>query len=328
MSNSPPIALLPCPFCGPGNSCVQCYENDAGRFQVGCGACGSHSGSHKIDKYAIASWNTRAHPTPDRMPSRDQVKAGIEKHYGITASTDYILQAIENAGFVIAAMGDFSTRKDEDVDCRGAFEKWASLNSNYAKPDRVMENQAWLGWQASWDERNNIAKGQGRSYNSAAMQSPASDIGTLQIGPGPTTICQKCMAKWEECRCEISVVDEKPIKRLIRDELQTANTESCDDYSYHDGADDLYERLRPYLRPTEPVPFKSGDTHCDDCPCRYGQHLKPPEPVSVSLAEMMKIYDDTYQAIVVSDDPDAGCFQAEEAGVKAVLDAAEVKYVD
>lgn len=22
------------------------------------------------------------------------------------------------------------------------------------------------------------------------------------------------------------------------------------------------------------IPFKSGDTHCSDCPCRYGQHLK------------------------------------------------------
>ena len=29
------------------------------------------------------------------------------------------------------------------------------------------------------------------------------------------------------------------------------------------------------------IPFKSGDTHCEDCPCRYGQHLRTTEPVSV-----------------------------------------------
>lgn len=23
------------------------------------------------------------------------------------------------------------------------------------------------------------------------------------------------------------------------------------------------------------IAFKSGDTHCSDCPCRHGQHLKP-----------------------------------------------------
>lgn len=27
----------------------------------------------------------------------------------------------------------------------------------------------------------------------------------------------------------------------------------------------------------EPIPFKSGDTHCSDCPCRYGNHLRKPE---------------------------------------------------
>ena len=56
--------LKPCPFCGPGESVVECYADDYGYWKVGCGRCGSHSGTRpKSDPDAqakvIAHWNTR-----------------------------------------------------------------------------------------------------------------------------------------------------------------------------------------------------------------------------------------------------------------------------
>ena len=56
--------LEPCPFCGPGNSIVECYQDDYGYWKVGCGACGSHSGIRpKSDPdgraKVVAHWNTR-----------------------------------------------------------------------------------------------------------------------------------------------------------------------------------------------------------------------------------------------------------------------------
>lgn len=56
--------LEPCPFCGPGNSIVECYQDDYGYWKVGCGACGSHSGIRpKSDPdgraKVVARWNTR-----------------------------------------------------------------------------------------------------------------------------------------------------------------------------------------------------------------------------------------------------------------------------
>lgn len=51
--------LKPCPFCGPGRSTVQLYLTDYGRWTVGCGACGSHSGTHKIREAVINNWNRR-----------------------------------------------------------------------------------------------------------------------------------------------------------------------------------------------------------------------------------------------------------------------------
>ena len=53
-----------CPFCGPGNSIVECYQDDYGSWKVGCGCCGSHSGIRpKSDPEGrakvIASWNRR-----------------------------------------------------------------------------------------------------------------------------------------------------------------------------------------------------------------------------------------------------------------------------
>ena len=52
-----------CPFCGPGQSMVDYYQ-DNGYHKVGCGRCGSHSGSvPKSDtngkSRVIALWNTR-----------------------------------------------------------------------------------------------------------------------------------------------------------------------------------------------------------------------------------------------------------------------------
>jgi uncharacterized Zn finger protein len=47
-----------CPACGPGNSMVSAYLQDLGnRWQVGCGACGLHSGLHRDRQSAIAAWN-------------------------------------------------------------------------------------------------------------------------------------------------------------------------------------------------------------------------------------------------------------------------------
>ena len=52
--------LLPCPFCGPGMSQVSLYKNEYDRWQVGCGACGSHTGTCATAERATTLWNTRA----------------------------------------------------------------------------------------------------------------------------------------------------------------------------------------------------------------------------------------------------------------------------
>jgi len=98
MSDFEPIH---CPHCGPGNSMVEAYTDDYGYWKVGCGACGSHSGTlhpnHKPDarRLVIESWNRR----PDvedlraqlalvledraRFPDRpDAIGSMINAHYG------------------------------------------------------------------------------------------------------------------------------------------------------------------------------------------------------------------------------------------------------
>ena len=64
--SSPSAELLPCPFCGPGESVVECYYDDSAfRYRVGCGRCGASSGIHPRDKTrapAIAAWNRRTPP--------------------------------------------------------------------------------------------------------------------------------------------------------------------------------------------------------------------------------------------------------------------------
>lgn len=61
--------LLPCPFCGPGQSQVDLWFDDvAKRYRVGCGRCGCSTGIDPRDKTeapAIANWNKRATPPAD-----------------------------------------------------------------------------------------------------------------------------------------------------------------------------------------------------------------------------------------------------------------------
>lgn len=56
--------LLPCPFCGPGESIVACcFDDVANRYRVYCGRCGSSTGIHPTDRTeapAISAWNRRA----------------------------------------------------------------------------------------------------------------------------------------------------------------------------------------------------------------------------------------------------------------------------
>lgn len=54
--------LKPCPFCGPGNSFVELYKNEYGKWIIGCGVCGSHSGtsSKNVKEDVVKAWNTRA----------------------------------------------------------------------------------------------------------------------------------------------------------------------------------------------------------------------------------------------------------------------------
>lgn len=69
------VPLLPCPFCGPGNSIVELVENDYGHRQIACGRCGLHSGFRpdKDDTLLIAHWNTRPMmigPFPDERVTK------------------------------------------------------------------------------------------------------------------------------------------------------------------------------------------------------------------------------------------------------------------
>jgi ribosomal protein S27AE len=60
--------LLPCPFCGPGNSMVSTWFDDANkRWRVGCGRCGVSTGTtprkeNDSEDVARARWNTRNPP--------------------------------------------------------------------------------------------------------------------------------------------------------------------------------------------------------------------------------------------------------------------------
>lgn len=64
VTHNPAEALLPCPFCGPGQSHVDLWHDDVSkRWRVGCGRCGCSTGISPRDKTeapAIAAWNKRA----------------------------------------------------------------------------------------------------------------------------------------------------------------------------------------------------------------------------------------------------------------------------
>lgn len=67
MTHSSPVTtgLLPCPFCGPGQSMVDPWYDDVSkRWAIGCGRCGASSGrsvhAEGSKESAIKAWNTRA----------------------------------------------------------------------------------------------------------------------------------------------------------------------------------------------------------------------------------------------------------------------------
>lgn len=74
--------LLPCPFCGPGQSEVDLWFDEvAHRWRVGCGRCGCSTGISPRDKTeapAIAAWNTRAPPEQPADAVREAERRVIE----------------------------------------------------------------------------------------------------------------------------------------------------------------------------------------------------------------------------------------------------------
>lgn len=94
--------LEPCPFCGPGNSIVECYQDPYGAWTVGCGACGAHSGKRpKSDPdgrtKVITHWNRRPAATiiSELQSERDALKHDIERHLGIIAELEGRISDLE-----------------------------------------------------------------------------------------------------------------------------------------------------------------------------------------------------------------------------------------
>ena len=56
-------------------------------------------------------------------------------------------------------------------------------------------------------------------------------------------------------------------------------------------------------QPVECTPFRSGDTHCNDCPCRYGRHIREPKLNNLNRRDsienlfyaMRALFGDSYQ---------------------------------
>jgi ribosomal protein S27AE len=89
------VGLLPCPHCGPGESVVELHQDDIGYWQVGCGRCGSHSGTlpdspHFPDakERIVASWNKRAKAantqSPDEEPQRGDTGTAEQREASLT----------------------------------------------------------------------------------------------------------------------------------------------------------------------------------------------------------------------------------------------------
>lgn len=87
------IEPIHCPHCGPGNSMVEAYQDDYGYWKVGCGACGSHSGTlhpnHKPDarRRVIEIWNRR----PDKWGALEEAAAIIEANMLCGADSEVLL---------------------------------------------------------------------------------------------------------------------------------------------------------------------------------------------------------------------------------------------
>lgn len=80
--------LLPCPFCGPGQSVVSAWLDDvSNRWRVGCGRCGCSTGIHTRDESeapAIAAWNRRASPwRPIETAPRDGTRVLLATKQGV-----------------------------------------------------------------------------------------------------------------------------------------------------------------------------------------------------------------------------------------------------
>lgn len=91
--------IKPCPF-HRHPSMVEAYEWDlSSRWVVGCGACGSHSGSCKTREEAIKLWNDRERTVPrewwDRLRSFvEETRHNFKKFGGHSIFQAYNLKEI------------------------------------------------------------------------------------------------------------------------------------------------------------------------------------------------------------------------------------------
>ena len=67
MSEMKPVALKPCPHCGPRPVDPDVWNHTGTRWMVTCGGCGSSSGSCNTQEQAIAAWNNRPALTDEQV---------------------------------------------------------------------------------------------------------------------------------------------------------------------------------------------------------------------------------------------------------------------
>lgn len=79
--------LLPCPF-HTYPSMVDAIENDYGKWQVGCGACGSFTGTYRTKLGAIIAWNMRATPDISKVLDSEDLVEDVAKEIWETAQAD------------------------------------------------------------------------------------------------------------------------------------------------------------------------------------------------------------------------------------------------
>lgn len=82
------MILKHCPFCGPGQSQVTVYDDfyrDGSRYwAVGCGRCGSHSGTRPVTdpegrERVLAVWNSRPAEATEASAEIDSRIAGAKR---------------------------------------------------------------------------------------------------------------------------------------------------------------------------------------------------------------------------------------------------------